>query len=134
MLVQRWGILCSAFPQNIRTKKVIAMVIVLTKLRNICIDESNNSQEILLSLEADNNVLINRDDCYVEMVGVNETVTALPTDLMHGGHHYDDVPTGILWAHYHSINQASLPCTAIHNFIADGQWEQPQLRKKNRNA
>jgi hypothetical protein len=53
---------------------------------------------------------------------------------MHGEHHYDDVPTGILPAHYNSINQASLPRTAIHNFIAEGQLERPQLRKKNRNA
>ena len=105
--------LCSAFPQNIRTKKVIATVIALMKLHNFCIDESNNSREILPSLEADNNVLINRDDSYVEMVGVNEADTALPTDLMHGGHHYDDVSTLILWARCNSINQASLPCTCL---------------------
>eukprot|EP00804_Cyclotella_cryptica_P006356 CCRYP_010184-RB/>CCRYP_010184-RB protein AED:0.20 eAED:0.20 QI:0/0/0/1/0/0/3/0/563 len=110
MLVQRWGILCSAFPQNMRTRKVIAMVIALTKLHNFCIDESNNSQEILPSLEVDNNVLKNRDDGYVEMVGVNKHETALPTDLINGGHHYDDVPTGILWVHLKGINQVSLPC------------------------
>ena len=76
----------------------------------------------------DNNVLINRDDGYVEMVGVDENGTALPTDLMHGGHHYDDVPTGILRAHLSGINQASLPRTVIHNFIAEGQWERPQMK------
>ncbi|KAL3793253.1 hypothetical protein HJC23_000795, partial [Cyclotella cryptica] len=54
------------------------------------VDESNNSQEILPSLEVDNNVLKNRDDGYVEMVGVNKHETALPTDLINGGHHYDD--------------------------------------------
>jgi hypothetical protein len=129
MLVQRWGILRSAFPQNIRTRKVIATVIALTKLHNFCIDESNDSQEILPSLEVDNNVLINRDDGYVEMVGVDENGTALPTDLMNGGHHYDDVPTGILRAHLSGINQASLPRTVIHNFIAEGQWERPQMGK-----
>lgn len=129
MLVQRWGILRSAFPRNIRTRKVIATVIALTKLHNFCIDESSNSQEILPSLEVDNNVLINRDDGYVEMVGIGENETDLPTDLMYGGHHYDDVPTGILRAHLSSTNQASLPRTVIHNFIADGQWERPQMRK-----
>ena len=132
MLVQRWGILCSTFPRNIRTRKVIATVIALTKLHNFCIDESSNSQEILPSLEVDNNVLINRDDGYVEMVGIDENETDLPTDLMYGGHHYDDVPTGILRAHLSSTNQAnqaSLPPTVIHNFIADGQWERPQMRK-----
>ncbi|KAL3783553.1 hypothetical protein HJC23_008184 [Cyclotella cryptica] len=134
MLVHRWGILCSAFPQNIKTRKVIATVIVLTKLHNFCIDESNNSQEILPSLEVDNNVLINRDDSYVEMVGVNKNETALPTDLMNGGHHYNDVPTGILRVHLKGINQVYLPLTMIHNFIAKGQWERPQMGTKNRNA
>jgi hypothetical protein len=81
-------------------------------------------------LEEDNNVLINRDDGYVKMVSVNKAETALPTDLMNGGHHYDDIPTGILQAHYYSINQASLPHTVIHNFMAEGQWERPQLGKR----
>jgi len=129
MLAQRWGILRSAFPRNIRTRKVIATVIALAKLHNFCIDESSNAQEILPSLEVDNNLLINRDDGYVEMVGVNENEIALPTDLMYGGHHYDDIPTGILWAHVSSTNQASLPRTVIHNFIAEGQWERPRMRK-----
>jgi hypothetical protein len=80
-------------------------------------------------LEVDNNVLINRDDGYVEMVRFNENETALPTDLMYGGHHYDDIPTGILRAHLGSTNQASLPRTVIHNFIAEGQWERPLMRK-----
>jgi hypothetical protein len=100
------------------------------KCHNFCIDESTSSQEILPSLEADDNVLINRDGGYVKVVSVDEAETALPTDLMNGGHHYDDIPTGILRAHYYSINQASLPHTVIHNFMAEGQWERPQLGKR----
>ncbi|KAL3781166.1 hypothetical protein HJC23_008068 [Cyclotella cryptica] len=100
-----------------------------------CPHKTPQFKEILPSLEADDNVLITKDDDYVKMVRVNEAETALLTDLMNGGHHYDDVPSGILLAHYNSINQASLPRTAIHNFIAEGQWERPQLGKKtNRHA
>ena len=77
---------------------------------------------------------MNRDDGFVEMVSANEAETALPTDLMNGGHHYDVVPAGILQAHYYIINQASLPWTVIHNFIAEGQWERPQLGRKNKVA
>ena len=81
-------------------------------------------------MEVDNIVLINRDYGYFEMVGIDENETDLPTDLMYGGHHYDDVPMGILRAHLSGINQGSLPRTVIHNFIAEGQWERPQLQKR----
>jgi hypothetical protein len=113
-------------PQNIRMKKVIATVNALAKLHNFCIDESNNSKEIPPLLDRDNNLMVNRDDGYVETIIVNEaTDTALLTDLMNGVNHFDEVPTGILLAQYSSIDQASLPRTLIHNLIADGHWERP---------
>jgi hypothetical protein len=50
MLVQRWGILCMAFPRNISVQKIVSTVVTLAKLHNFCINQSDISDDVPLSL------------------------------------------------------------------------------------
>ena len=99
-----WGTLWSAMPHNISMKKVIATVNALAKLHNYCFDDSEISEDMPQSLERNINHIMNKEDGYVELLPDNEHDTAMPIDLMYGGHHLDDVPPNVLKAHY-SINE-----------------------------
>ncbi len=51
--------------------------------------------------------------------------TVVPTDLMHLGEHFNDVPNNILRLH-HRLNAASeLPGTRLFQMIVDGHWQRP---------
>ena len=130
MHVQRWGILWSAMPCNMFIGKVIATVRSLAKLHNYCIDVSEISEDMPQSLERDTNNVMNKQDGYVKFLHDSKHNTAMPIDLMYGGHHFDDIPLNILKAHYSMNEQDILPWTTIHNFIAKGHWERPCNRKR----
>ena len=83
------------------------------------------------SLVGDSNAMMKNDGRLIEMVLDNEHDTAVPIKLMNVGHHYDDVPKGILKAHYSTIQLVELPWSAIHDFVADGHLETPLFRKQN---
>ena len=59
MLVQRWGILCTAFPRNILVKKIVATVVALAKLHNFGIEQSDISDDVPHSLNKDENYIMN---------------------------------------------------------------------------
>jgi len=59
MLVQRWGILCTAFPRNISVQKIVSAVVTLAKLDNFCINQSDISDGVPLSLNIDDNFIMN---------------------------------------------------------------------------
>jgi hypothetical protein len=123
------GILRSAMPQNVSIKKVIAIVNALVRLHDYCIDDSD-SFKVPLLLERDESYIMNKHDGYVEMIIGREHDTAVPINLLHPGHHYNEVPTRILKAHYSTIEQDKLPRTVVHNFISDGHWKRPRTRKR----
>ncbi len=89
MLVQRWGILRMAMPQNLSVAKVFCMVIALAKLHNFCIGESDAPEwrAIPQLLDIDRNHMMNASTGYVGLRNVNpeHTRAVVPIDLLHLG-------------------------------------------------
>jgi hypothetical protein len=80
-------------------------------------------------LAGDVNHIINHDQGYVEMTSCDDENYVVLADLMNVGHHFHDVPCSI--QRQNSIEDAVLPRTMIHDFIANGHWEQPVFRQVN---
>ena len=121
-------------PQTVSVKRVIAMVNALMKLHNYCINDSDPLECMPRILARDVSHIMNKDDGYVEMIMDGEHDTAVPLNLLHAGHHYNDVPSLVLKAHYSANETDKLPRNAIHNFIANGHWERPLTKKRKSRA
>lgn len=74
-------------------------------------------------MAGDMNNIVNHDQGYVEMSSCGDESYDVPMDLMDAGHHFNDVPRFI--RRQNSIEDALLPRTVIHDFIANGHWERP---------
>jgi hypothetical protein len=138
MLVQRWGILRTAMPCNIRVKKIIAMVIALAKLHNFCIGESEVA-DVPPSLAGDDNYILNNENGFVQLEQSDEHSLDVPTDLMDSGHHFDGIPRNIMAQYRHRLSRegmvggtTTLPRTTLHQFIANGHWERPRIQTRER--
>ena len=89
-LVQRWSILRKPIPLNISLKKTTALVMCLCKLHNFCIDMADttvvdNCDADKLEISVGGGVTLER---VIDEAG-DECV--IPTELLHGGDHYDDI-------------------------------------------
>ena len=51
--------------------------------------------------------------------------TPVPTDLIHSGEHFIDVPESFLCQHRKNMSTVELPRTKLLNLIVDGHWERP---------
>ena len=92
MLVQRWGILRMAMPKNISIKKTILLVNALARLHNFCINELPiDNREIPEEFNVDTVNMMNDIDGYVTMDIVEGREVRIPTALMDGGDHYNDI-------------------------------------------
>ena len=133
MLVQRWGILRTAFPRNISVKKIVGTVVALAKLHNFCIEQSDISDDVPQYLNTDENYIMNDANGYVELSDNDEHDINVPIDLMHVGHHFDDVPRNVIANHRYRLAQCGelLPRESLHNFIASGHWARPTLIRRN---
>ena len=126
MLVQRWGILRMAMPRNLSVTKVVALVVALAKLHNFCIGESNIPESVPQMLDRDRLHMMNAEGGYVGLGNDDpQQNTFVPTDLMHLGEHFDDVPNNLLRLHRRSNAASELPRTRLFQIIADGHWKRP---------
>ena len=90
--MQRWGILRMAMPKNISIKKTILLVNALARLHNFCINELPiDNQQIPEELNVDTVNMMNDVDGYVTMDIVKGHEVRIPTALMDGGDHYNDI-------------------------------------------
>ena len=133
MLVQRWGILRTAFPRSISVRKIVSTVVALAKLHNFCISQSDTSDDVPLSLNTDENYIMNDTNGYVEMTVDNEHDTNVPLNLMHAGHHFEDIPRNILRNNRKILDHGveMLPREVLHNFVAAGHWARPRILRRN---
>ena len=118
MLLQKWGLLQIAMPRNLSLKKINAIINALAKLHNFCMEESEILEDVPQALARDTNHVMNNHNGYVKLSydGHDTTVTL---DLMHGGHHFMDVPWDFLCNHQLNNPTEMLPRTTLHNFIAN---------------
>ena len=126
MLVQRWGILRTAMPRNIRIQKITALVTALAKLHNFCISEADGVDGVPALLNRDTHYITNNIHGHVGLGNDNILQnTVVPTDLMHLGEHFGDVTENILHYHREQNRKIELPRTKLFNMIVDGHWERP---------
>lgn len=133
MLVQRWGLLRVAMPRNLSVQRIIALVIALAKLHNFCISESNIPERIPHMWVRDRCHIMNMSSGYVGLNNDNpQQTTRVPTELMHLGEHFNDIPRNDLRAQRREIMNNVLPRTVLFNMIVDGHWQRPGARLGNR--
>jgi hypothetical protein len=119
--VARWSILRTAIPLNTTIAKTTALVVVLAKLHNYCINESE--------AETINTTRVNTHIIVVGGVPMQESVEAnmaLPEELMHGGEHTDDVPENDLRRRRREYDNVVLPRATLHALIEAKGLVRPQ--------
>jgi len=126
MLVQRWGILRMAMPRNLSVVKICALVVALARLHNFCIGQSNIPERVPAVLDRDRSHMMNDTSGYVSLRNDNpQQDTVVPTDLLHAGEHFNDVPNNLLRLHRRRNKEAELPRTYLFNMIVNGHWQRP---------
>ena len=70
---------------------------------------------------------------YVEMSVDDKHDTHVPLDLLHAGHHFEDVPWNILANHRYTLDQGVevLPRDVLHNFVTTRHWALPTVHRRN---
>ena len=95
ILVARWGILRRALSSNFTVKKIVELVECLCRLHNFIIDSEEESENPGSSLVEDNlNTIVLGGFLMEHQNGGNGTeseTVLLPTEILHGGEHFDDV-------------------------------------------
>ena len=126
ILVQRWGLLRVAMPRNISVQKIVGLVMALAKLHNFCIGESNIVTRVPQMWERDRMNIMNTDSGYVGLGSDNpQQTTLVPTELMHLGEHFNDIPQNVLRAQRRQSVVGELQRTTLFNMIVDGHWQRP---------
>ena len=72
--------------------------------------------------------MMNADAGYVGMgrgSDDDQQQTAVPTDLLNAGEHFDDVPDSLLRLHRRQHAGIELPRTRLFQMIVDGHWQRP---------
>ncbi len=104
-----------AIPRNISVMKVVSLVIALAQLHNFCIGESNIPEHVLQLFDRDRFHIMNADGGYVGLGNDDEQQdTFVPTDLMHAGEHFNDLPDNLLRLHRWRHERIELPPTSTY--------------------
>ena len=81
-------------------KKIVTLVIACAKLHNFYIGETNIHEQIWQNLDRDRLHMMNVCGGYVGLRNDDpQQNTVVPTDLMHLGEHFNDVPNNLLRLH-----------------------------------
>ena len=97
ILVARWGILRKALSSNFTVAKIVSMVECLCRLHNFIIDmETEPDTPAEASVQDNLNMIldgaISVDNRVIQRGDGTDTVAySTPSDVMHGGEHFDDV-------------------------------------------
>ena len=86
-------------------KKLIPTAIAIAKLHNFCVDVSDISDDKPLVLATDGNYIMNNHNGYVELIDDYDHNTTVPSDLMHGGCHFDDFPWNVQAEYKYDLDQ-----------------------------
>ena len=115
-----------AIPRNISVMKVVSLVIALAKLHNFCIGESNIPERVPQLFDRDRFHIMNADGGYVGLGNDDQQQdTVVPTDLMHAGEHFNDLPDNLLRLHRRRHERIELPRARLFQMIVDGHWQRP---------
>jgi hypothetical protein len=99
MMVQRLGLLRIVMQRNIRVSKIVALVVAVAKLHNFCIVEFNVPERLPEMYDSDRLHVMNDDNGYVGLSNDDlQQNTLVPTELMKGGEHFEDITSNDLRA------------------------------------
>ena len=113
-----------AMPHKLNISKIVVIVNSLAKLHNFCIDEKNGRVPMIHN--SDHFYMIN--NCNGNVSGnSNEKLEDImtPSNLDHGGEHFDGIRHNILHSQQEEMRSIVLPRTYLFNMITMGQWEWP---------
>lgn len=131
MLVQRWRILQSALPRGVTIQKSIALVNALAKLHNFCI---NQVREVasgipdVLPLDARN--------VHGEFIILDEVENAdvcVPTALLGGGDHFNDVPLSQRRPRNATEHEKTLPRYRLLQQVIESHMVRPHVNVQDKN-
>jgi hypothetical protein len=133
MLVGRLGILRSAIPQNISLTKTIALLHALAKLHNFCIIEQGEMQSSKFAniseplLQDEDYMMTQCLERYIAMT-VNDGGVSLPTGLMDGGHHRNDMPRAVRRTREvtHTLGSTDISRDFLHIEVIESQKMRPR--------
>jgi DDE superfamily endonuclease len=97
MFVQRWGVLRRALSAKVTTKKVNCLCMALCRLHNFCINSKLKPSEqvrvtpVGAEVQDDLRELASDSIAIAMNGGVDIQSNGIPTELLHGGEHFDDL-------------------------------------------
>ena len=135
MLVQRWRILQAAIPRGISVQKTIALVNCLAKLHNFCIDQTTEEdigipdvlpidRPIRITGSTRTNAAI-ATDRFITLDEVADADGPVPTQLLGGGEHFDDLPSPLRRPRNASEHEKTLPRYRLHQIVIDSHMVRP---------
>jgi DDE superfamily endonuclease len=121
MLVQRWGVLRRPLSAKVTPQKVNCLCMALCRLHNYCLNahaKPNNEASTPTSANPESEDLnpLMQDNVMVELFGgVSLDKSRRPKELLHGGHHFEDVPSGNMrqWRRNHEILPREVMCEKV---------------------
>ena len=138
MLVQRWGILRMAMPRNVSISKVVCIC-----LHGDCIGKAAQflHRRIRCTRAASNSTIagarqVSHDECkrwlcwFAQWQSWTTSSAVVPTDLLHLGEYFSDIPESFIRHQRQQMAQIILPRTVLFEMIADGHWKRPTSRIK----
>lgn len=121
-----------AMPKGLSIPKIIALVNALAKLHNFCINDSDGVDcgKVPEQLNIDTLYMMNDTNGYVPMEVGNDNVTLLPSALMHGGHHFADVPRWLRRRHERQNPDSEMPRQKLLRKVTESHLTRPRPKSK----
>ena len=106
---------------------MVALVIALAKPHNFSIGESNVPEWCVPQVyNRDRFHVMNAHSGYVRLyIDDLQQSLGVPTDLIHLGEHFNDVPNNLLRLHRQRNAGLVLPQTSLFQMVVDGRWQRP---------
>jgi hypothetical protein len=111
--------------QNVSLEKTSALVVACMKLHNYCIDEADVTMQSTKYDSARANL-----SGAVPMVFSATADMALPTGLLGGGHHWDDVPESSRRSRARNQRNEELPREFMHALVEEKGLKRPPPTKR----
>ena len=130
MLVHRWGILRSAIPMGITIQKTVALVNALAKLHNYCIDRKDGTERVCDATAEDLTNITTSEAGYVLMESVDACEVEVPSQLIDGGHHFDDIPENQRRSNRRQSSNIILPRTLLLRKVVESDMTRPMIKRR----
>ena len=134
ILVSRWGILRKPLSSNFTMRKIVQLVECLCRLHNFIIDSADEPENPGTSTHEDNlNTILHGGFSVGEQVmrrgdGTEYSSADSPTEIMHGGEHFDDVDRSMRDRIVRRNGDSELPREQIYSHVQAQDLRRPVPR------